>query len=99
MCVYIYGALEPELIITVIYSTRITISILGDRNMNEKDNLQILKHLPRHNNQPVDILYIVLASNIITGIFALCVWRVRHKTSNSALSFNYHVRYTRRHVR
>ena len=67
--------------------------------MNQKDGLQILKYIPRHNNQPVNILYIVLASNIITGIFVLYVWQVRHKTSNSALSFNYHVRYTRRHVR
>ena len=24
---------------------------LSSRNMNEKDNLQMLKHLPRHNNQ------------------------------------------------
>ena len=96
---YIYIALEPDLMNAVIYSTKITIRILGARNMNEKDNLQIQKYLPRHNNQPVDISYIVLASNVITGIFALCVWRVRYKTSNSALSFNHHVRYTRRHVR
>ena len=84
---------------TLICLTRITIIILDARNMNQKDNLQILKYLRRHNNQPVNILYINLASNIITGISVLYNWQLLHKTSNSALSFNYHVRYTRRHVR
>ena len=84
---------------TLICLTRINIIILDARNMNQKDNLQILKYLRRHNNQPVNILYINLASNIITGILVLYNWQLRHKTSNSALSFNYHVRYTRRHER